>query len=182
MDACHLFLGQPWEFDRKVIHDGYHNTYSFTFDNRKFALKPSPPEQITPPQKQVLLLHKKSFKLELRAQKVVFILITKPRALERFHNVPATFLPILQEFADVFPEDLLLGLPPLRDIQHRIDFVPDATLPNRAHYRMSPSKHEELRRQVEDLVAKGFLRESLSPSAVPALLIPKKGWFLENVC
>lgn len=78
MDACHLFLGRPWEFDRKVIHDGYHNTYSFTFDNRKFVLKPSPPEQITPPQKQVLLLHKKSFELELHAEKVVFILITKP--------------------------------------------------------------------------------------------------------
>ena len=80
---------------------------------------------------------------------------------------------MVDEFVDVFPEDLPDQLPPMHDIQHAIDLVPEASLPNLPHYRMNPTEHAKLKRQVE-LLEKGFLKESMSPYVMPALLMSKK--------
>jgi hypothetical protein len=118
------------------------------------------------------LLTMAKFEAEIKESGMVYILIGRMEVEDSI--IPDSVEPLLQEFGDVFPAELPESLPPLRDIQHHIDLVPGANLPNRPHYRMSPKEHEELRRQVEELLAKGHIRESLSPCAVPALLTPKK--------
>ncbi|KAJ8752693.1 hypothetical protein K2173_006495 [Erythroxylum novogranatense] len=81
---------------------------------------------------------------------------------------------IANDFNDLFPEDIPDRLPPLRGIEHRIDFLPGASIPNRPAYRANPEETKEIQRQVEELMKKGFVRESLSPCAVPVILVPKK--------
>lgn len=58
-------------------------------------------------------------------------------------------------------------------IQYHIDLMSGAVLPNKAAYRMNPKEYEEIQR-VDDLLAKGFVKESKSLCGVPALLVPKK--------
>ena len=72
----------------------------------------------------------------------------------------------------MFHEEIPFGLPPKRDIWHQIDLIPGAILPNKPAYRMNPKDTIEIQRQVEELIYKGLVRESLSHCVVPALLVP----------
>ena len=40
MTVCHLLLGRPWLYDKKVLYNGYANSYSFKFNGKKFVLNP----------------------------------------------------------------------------------------------------------------------------------------------
>jgi hypothetical protein len=95
--------------------------------------------------------------------------------------LPSVVLDLLQDFEDVFPDEVPAGLPPIRGIEHQIDLLPGASLPNRPAYRANPEETKEIQRQVKELLDKGYVRESLSPCVVPVLLVPKK-WFLAHVC
>ncbi|GJZ28122.1 hypothetical protein Tco_0572769, partial [Tanacetum coccineum] len=68
-------------------------------------------------------------------------------------------IPVVRDFTNVFLEDLM-GLPPQRQVEFRIDLVPGATLVAKSPYLLAPSEMQELSEQLRELKDKGFIRPS----------------------
>jgi ribulose bisphosphate carboxylase small subunit len=62
----------------------------------------------------------------------------------------------------------------LRGIEHQIDFIPGAALPNRPPYLTNPEETKKIQRQVEALLDKGYVCKSLSYCDVLVIFVPKK--------
>ncbi|GKV50168.1 hypothetical protein SLEP1_g56881 [Rubroshorea leprosula] len=174
MDACHLLLGHPWQFDRKAIHDGHANTYSFVKDGVKVKLTPLKPEETLEKKGEDKALISRSTFQKLHQESGIACLLL----LFKVNDATCPFLEeiqsLLEEFSDVVPDEIPPRLPPMRDIQHAIDFIPGSVIPNKPAYRMNPQEYAELQRQVKELMEKRLVKESVSPCAVPMLLVPKK--------
>ena len=81
---------------------------------------------------------------------------------------------VLDEYRDVFPTQLPPGLPPEREVDHRIELTPGSSPPSRPVHRMSPTELDELKRQLDELTQSGFIRPSKSPFGAPVLFVKKK--------
>ncbi|XP_069145629.1 uncharacterized protein [Solanum lycopersicum] len=79
---------------------------------------------------------------------------------------PMNSVPVVQEFPDVFPSDLL-SAPPDRNIDFSIDLEPITKTISIPPYRMAPTELKELKDQLQDLLSKGFIRPSVSPKGAP---------------
>lgn len=93
---------------------------------------------------------------------------------QKIHDIPPMMKHLLDTFHDVVLKEIPPYLPPMRDIQHCIGLITGTTLPNKMTYRMSPKENDELQQQVNKHLSKGLTRESMSPCAVPTLLVSKK--------
>ena len=71
-------------------------------------------------------------------------------------------VPVVQDFPDVFPEELP-GMPPDRDIEFLIELLPGTAPISKRPYRMPPNDLEEIKKQIKELLEKGYIRPSSSP-------------------
>jgi hypothetical protein len=107
---------------------------------------------------------------------VEFVAATQSNQTSMLNRTKATTLEeirVVQEYPDVFPEDFL-GMPPDRDIEFLIVLLPGTPPISKRPYRMPVNELVELKKQIAELQAKGFIHPSSSPWGAPVLFGEKK--------
>jgi len=84
-------------------------------------------------------------------------------------------LSIVQEFPEVFLDEIT-DLPSEREVEFAIDLVPGTSLISIAPYWMSASELGELKKQLEELLEKQFIRPSVSPWGCSSVVGEEEGW------
>ncbi|GBG71633.1 hypothetical protein CBR_g9049 [Chara braunii] len=87
-------------------------------------------------------------------------------------KMPPEIEGVVTKYPDLFEEPI--GVVE-REVVHAIEIIPGSSIPKGRIYRMSPTKLDELRQQLKELIEKGWIRLSVSPYRSPVLFVPKKG-------
>ncbi|GJS95116.1 putative reverse transcriptase domain-containing protein [Tanacetum coccineum] len=122
-----------------------------------------------------IICHEKVVRIPLPDGNMLRVLREKPEEKVRFLMgvKKQEEIVVVRDFPDVFPEDLS-GLPPIREIEFRIELTPRATPVAKSPYRLAHSELEELSGQLKELQDKGFIRPSSLPWGAPVLFVKKK--------
>ncbi|RDY13046.1 hypothetical protein CR513_02086, partial [Mucuna pruriens] len=147
IEATHLLLERPWQYDKTMIHNEVTNRFTFVHLGQRVVLKPLSPREINEDQNKMRVKKERERKIERKKKKEVSERNVEKRKEKRGENGPLgqeetlvcidtllhvshslMFLPtsveeLLEEFKDVFPKDVPHGLPPLRGIKHHLDLT-----------------------------------------------------------
>ncbi|GBG73683.1 hypothetical protein CBR_g17025 [Chara braunii] len=86
-------------------------------------------------------------------------------------KMPPEIEGVVAKYPDLFEEPTRVVD---REVVHAIEIIPGSSIPKGRFYRMSPGELDELRRELKELVEKGWIRPSVSPYGSPVLFVPKK--------
>ncbi|KAJ9523672.1 hypothetical protein QJQ45_020105 [Haematococcus lacustris] len=177
-----IVLGKPWLAAKNPCVDWINNVVRLNHAGSTHTLTPPPP---TPLQAdQLNLLSAPRFRRAARHDEVFMALLTQqpnppssPSSSTPAPNPPPLHpkaAALVQQYPSVFPKELpAVQDMPRRSVDHTIHFTGPAPSP-RPIYRMSQPELDQLKKQLDDLLAKGFIRPSTSPFAAPVLFVRKK--------
>jgi len=141
---------RPQLYDNHVIYDGHANIYALKHKHTSHTLASLPPPKPHNVKQgkgseESLYLSETRIKRVISKSKTLFALLVvesnTSKEVKPLHNLAQL---LLKECKDVFPNDLLLGLPPLREIEHQINLILGAPLSKTLAYRCNPNKSKEL--------------------------------------
>ncbi|KAL5544159.1 hypothetical protein UlMin_007943 [Ulmus minor] len=122
-----------------------------------------------PPEKK--LLSALQFKKGLKRKEPSFIAVAAMFEEGGDEPIPLGIKVVLRGYADIMPDQLPKSLPPRRAVDHEIELLPRSKPPAKSPYRMAPPELEELRKQLNELLAGGFIRPSKAPYGAPFVVV-----------
>ena len=151
-NECDVILGKAWLDKHNPMVDWPNNILTFHKPNRTVILSPI---RLVEKSATPVLISNLQLKraVNKRSGSPVFVAVitneppaTKLQQEITKQDVPIPIRALLDEFADVFPDDLPVGMPPPHQIQMKID-VPSNTSPvHKPLYRLAQSELDELKR------------------------------------
>ncbi|WVZ93757.1 hypothetical protein U9M48_039714, partial [Paspalum notatum var. saurae] len=101
--------------------------------------------------------------------------------LHKMEARPTDGIWVVCDYPDVLPDELP-GMPPDRNIEFLIDLFPGTAPIALRQYRMAAIEHEEVKNNIDELLAKGYIRPSSFPWSFPVLLVEKKDTDAKRMC
>ena len=137
-----VLIGMDWLEKHKVVLNCFEKTFDCIDENGESKMVRGIPKKILTRKISALQLKKCARK----GCRVFAVHITETNVKETKPNLED--LPFLNDFKDVFPEEIL-GLPPRRDIDFTIELIPGAVPASKAPYRMNTPELVELKLQLQ---------------------------------
>ena len=151
LEKCGVVLSSPYLYDRDAIFHRKGNKYHLVNDGIEYKINTSL-DLINVSQMKRLINSSKKYVL-------VFVKEQPKDKYDAFQGCGSQFkdklVEIVDSYKELFKESKIP--PPKREIQHDIQFQSDAPLPNIGMYQMSVIENEEIKKQIQGLVDKGFI-------------------------
>jgi len=168
-----VILGKPWFYHANPQINWRKNILTFQYGNKTIEVSADTKRLLEKPSCNSVYISRQQL-AKIPPNEEIFAVHYNNDKSHTIRQPPPEVRNILNEYKDIFPETLPSHLPPERSIDHAINLVPGAEPPHRPIYRMSFEEMNELKRQLTDLLSKGFIRPSTSPFGAPVLFVHKK--------
>ena len=148
------------------------NQYTIWVNGKKQILLPliESPDEVSCTAIKVCMVNGKQFEKEVMKNQICFAIVPRgpsvgsnKQVISEAGNdkIAEEITKLLNEYKHIVVDDIPNGLLPVRNISHCMDLILGASFPNKAPYRLTPTKNEELNRQVHELLHKNFNHRKL---------------------
>jgi len=173
LDICGIVLGSPYLYDRKAIFYRAENKDLLVKDGIEYIVRAHNLKN------NYTLINSGQMKRIVNSCKQFLLMVLKEKKPDKTNvfegydvKQQADLEKIVSEYDVLFQEPK--GLPPKKEIVHDINLQQDAPLPNIGMYRLFALENAKIKKQVHELLEKGFIIPSTSPCWSPIVVVKKK--------